>query len=282
MNKVIRDIQKATRHKREHILNVLIIVILAVSIFPATIVEAYNNMTYQGEDINTIAQDDTLSKYGDYVDSIEILESMELTKSENTVDVVKQSFDNKLVASVAEEQQTIIDNETARLAEGERQRQLEEERRIEEERLAQIASITSNPDDVTQISNMTLEQMAMATEGTWWEGNEQALYDLEQNYHINAFYAMAVSTLESGNGTSERANSRANYYGIESGKHYNTLYECTMYFGDFQNRLYINDDDHLISVWTIGPKYCPPNRKWEVYMANKMNELYNKVIETVN
>lgn len=156
----------------------------------------------------------------------------------------------------------------------------EEEARIQEEaRIAQINSITADPNDVSKVSNLTEEQYYILTQGTWWEGHEQVLIDLEKNYSINAFYTMAVSTLESGHGTSDRACIRNNYYGAEVPTYFESLYDNTMYFGDFQNRLYVSEG--LISVWSIGPKYCPPNRDWEVYVSSNMIELRNKVVTTL-
>lgn len=159
----------------------------------------------------------------------------------------------------------------------------EEEARIQREkeaaRIAQIESITADPNDISKVSNLTEEQYYVLTKGTWWEGHEQVLIDLEKNYGINAFYAMSVSTLESGHGTSERAYSRNNYYGAEVPTYFESLYDNTMYFGDFQSRLYVSEG--LVSVWQIGPKYCPPNRNWESYVANSMVELLSKVQSTL-
>ena len=171
-------------------------------------------------------------------------------------------------------QQQMIEEEKERI-----RLEKEAEEKAEMERLAQIESITADPSDVTKVSNLTEEQYYILTEGTWWEGYEQTLMDLEQNYGINAFFAMSVSTLESGNGTSVRATNNSNYYGAEVGKRFDGLYDNTMYFGDFLNRLYV--DKGLVSVYQIGPKYCPPNRNWENYMATNMQELYNKVMLTL-
>ena len=195
-----------------------------------------------------------------------------LTKEEN--DVAKTKATAELVEEEMKTQQQIIADEERRI-----QLEKEEAERKERERVAQIESITADPNDVSKVSNLTMEQLHILTEDTWWKGNEQALYDLEHIYGINAFYAMSVSTLESGHGTSERARYKDNYYGIEVSTDFGDLYNCTMYFGDFQKRLYI--EKGLVSVWNIGPKYCPPNRNWETYMANKMNELYTKVMITI-
>lgn len=138
----------------------------------------------------------------------------------------------------------------------------------QEELESYIGSVQCNPDNVTAITNLRLEDMHLLTEGTWWEGYEESLYYLEQTHGINAAFAMGVSTLESGAGTSSRARNRQNYYGLSTSTVYGSRYNCTMYFGDLINRLYVNQGRS--SVYTIGPKYCPPNRKWETYVADYM------------
>ena len=136
---------------------------------------------------------------------------------------------------------------------------------------AYIESIHCDPNDIRRITNLKREDMHLITDGTWWSGYEDSLYDLEQNYHINAAFAMAVSSLESGRGTSAKARNRNNYYGLATSTSYGSRYECTMYFGDIMNRLYVNQGK--VCVNSIGPKYCPPNREWEKYMTRYMNNI---------
>lgn len=157
----------------------------------------------------------------------------------------------------------------------------------EEERLARIAeqqvyidSIVCDPTDVSRISGLKAEDFKYLTKGTWWEGHEETLYQLEQQCGINALFAMSVSTLESGRGTSYRASSKHNYYGIElANKSWDGLYDNTLWWGDMMQRLYVGKD--VISVWDIGPIYCPPNRQWEVYMNDHMTELYTGLINNL-
>lgn len=158
----------------------------------------------------------------------------------------------------------------------------------EEERLAKVAeqqayidSIICDPTDVSRISGLKAEDFKYLTEGTWWSGHEETLYQLEQECGINALFAMSVSTLESGCGTSYRASSKHNYYGIElANKSWDSLYENTLWWGDMIQRVYIDGKD-VSSVWNIGPIYCPPNRQWEVYMNDHMTELYNGLINNL-
>lgn len=138
-----------------------------------------------------------------------------------------------------------------------------------------ILSVGLTPDDVSRITNLKLEDMHLLTEGTWWAGEEEALYDLEHTYGINACYAMAVSTLESGHGTTSRARNKNEVFGMTNAKqqYFSTRHEDTMYFGDIMHRNYVGQG--RLSVEAIGTKYCPPNRKWEVYMRDYMNKRDN-------
>lgn len=160
--------------------------------------------------------------------------------------------------------------------------EIAEEKRLAElaERQAYIDAIVCDPTDVSRISGLKAEDFKYLTEGTWWEGHEETLYQLEQQCNINALFAMSVSTLESGCGTSYRASSKHNYYGIElANKNWESLYDNTLWWGDMIHRLYVGKG--VSSVWNIGPIYCPPNRNWEVYMNDHMNELYTGLINNL-
>lgn len=143
-----------------------------------------------------------------------------------------------------------------------------------------VSQIQCDPSNVSKITNLKLEDMHLLTEGTWWSGYEESLYYLEQRYGINAIFAMAVSSLESGGGTSSLARYSNNYYGLMTGDKYASRFDCTMYFGDLMNRKYVGNSK--ISVYSIGPKYCPPNRKWEEYMDNYMRTHYSILKSRIN
>lgn len=150
----------------------------------------------------------------------------------------------------------------------------------EEQYRLYVNRIQCDPSNVSKITNLKLEDMHLLTEGTWWSGYEESLYYLEQRYGINAIFAMAVSSLESGGGTSALARQSNNYYGLMTGNKYASRFDCTMYFGDLMNRKYVGNSK--ISVYSIGPKYCPPNRQWEVYMDNYMRTHYSILKSRIN
>lgn len=147
----------------------------------------------------------------------------------------------------------------------------EEKKLVEEERTREyIRTVGIDPDNVGRITNLRREDMHLLTEGTWWAGAEDTLYDLEQTYGISAAFAMGVSTLECGAGTSRLARMEHNYYGFMSGKTWSNRHDCTMYFGQKMSANYVGQGRR--SVEAISPKYCPPNYVyWQNYVRNYMS-----------
>lgn len=150
-----------------------------------------------------------------------------------------------------------------------------------EEKAAYINSIVCDPNNVSRISGLKEEDYKILTKGTWWEGNEQALIDLEKNYGVNAMFAMSVSTLESAYGKSSRAKNRNNYYGLELKKVWNGLYSNTQHWGNVIARYYVNEG--RLSASAISTKYCPPNSSyWASFVNSNMKKLYNELIIKLN
>lgn len=183
------------------------------------------------------------------------------------------------IQAEARRQETLEERFAEEIAE--RERLLEEQRIAEEKQAFQdyINSIVCDPSDISRVSGLKEEDYGLLTKGTWWEGNEQTLYELETEHGVNAMFAISVSSLESGLGTSVRASSRHNYYGIELDRNWSSLYDNTLWWGGMINRVYI--ENGLCNVYDIGPVYCPPNREWEVYMNDRMNSLYNSLINNL-
>lgn len=144
-----------------------------------------------------------------------------------------------------------------------------------------INSINCDPGDVSKVSGLRKEDYALLTQGTWWEGNEQTLIDLENTYGINAMFAMSVSTLESYFGESDRAKIRNNYYGLELSKYWDSLYSNTQFWGNIIKEYYVNEGRQ--SVYSISTKYCPPNSEyWADFMNDNMTKLYDELIIKLN
>lgn len=143
----------------------------------------------------------------------------------------------------------------------------------------QLDSITCDPTDITKISNLTEEQIGMMVEGTWLEGKEETLYQIEREQNVNVFFMYAVGTLESEFGTSPRARNRDNYYGIELLTDFESYEYNTWYFADMMNRMYIDNQGIGSNIYEIGPVYCPPNPAWADTVSRIMNQQYKKICE---
>lgn len=141
----------------------------------------------------------------------------------------------------------------------------------------QLDSITCEPSDITKISNLTPEQINLLVEDTWLEGEGDTLYQVEQEHEVNVFFIYAVSTLESEFGTSPRAESRDNYYGIEMLKDFESFENNSQYWADMMNRMYIDNENIGSNVQDIGPVYCPPNPKWADTITSMMKHQYKKI-----
>lgn len=147
-------------------------------------------------------------------------------------------------------------------------RKKRQEEKVRKEREQYIYNIVANPNNVTIPTGLKEEDYKYLTAGTWWAGNEWILADIEARYGINAMFCIAVSTLESDSGTSRYAKEEKNFYGLHTGIVYDSLYACTLDWAKRIKNYYI--DEGRTSTWLIGPKYCPPNRDWEVYVSYEM------------
>lgn len=181
---------------------------------------------------------------------------------------------NKEVIEEVRVQEALEEEIKVEIAERERLEAIEKQKEY-------INSIVCDPSDVSRVSGLKESDFKLLTEGTWWEGNEEALVKLENEYGINAMFAMAVSTLESGFGRSDRAQSRNNYYGLESPRYWDSLYSNTQYWGDLIATHYVGSG--RISVASISTKYCPPNSSyWADFNRSEMMNLYNQLINRLN
>lgn len=140
-----------------------------------------------------------------------------------------------------------------------------------------LATINCDPKDVTRVTNLKPEHYDYLVEGTWWEGNEKALMVLEQKYGVNAIFAMAVSSLESGYGSSSKAKRRHNYYGLMINRTWKSLYHNTSYWGSLMSTKYIGDGKYSVAL--IANKYCPMNTsKWVRDITRLMRKFHKALL----
>lgn len=71
-----------------------------------------------------------------------------------------------------------------------------------------------NPNDVTEVSNLTAEEIKTILKGTYMEDLADTFYQCEQRDHINALFLMGIAAHESNWGRSRRAIQDHNYTGF--------------------------------------------------------------------
>lgn len=183
-----------------------------------------------------------------------------LHTDEDVVEVSSSEDDQEIEVTVVIEEEVI--EEIVEEVNSEELKQLERER---------IDTIHYNPKNVTEPSNMTVEDIRILLEDTPLAGTEYAFYNIEKDSGINAFYAISVAYQECGRKFKEpRVVNNNNIFGIMGNPYYKSKQECIYYFADFTQRLYLNQG--LTSVYTIQPKYCPPDKTWSGDVASFMKE----------
>lgn len=108
-------------------------------------------------------------------------------------------------------------------------------------------------------SGLSAEQLDSLLAGTGLAGLGQAFHDCEENYGVNAFWAIGVAGQESGYGKSSMARNSNNLFGM-LGMSFNSKYDCVDYFG----RLMLKYQSWGITMSPIGinPTYCTSGMDW--------------------
>lgn len=112
-------------------------------------------------------------------------------------------------------------------------------------------------EDFNQVINNVLTSKGYGT--TQFSGMGEALADMEAEYNVNGFFLLGIATLESGYGTSTRANNKNDLYGL-LGMSFDSIYDNTIYCGKLLRNSYINNGRTTIDQ--IRKKYCPSSSTW--------------------
>lgn len=125
-------------------------------------------------------------------------------------------------------------------------------------------------------SNLTAEQIeGMLSDYPGLDGLGEAIYNTEQTYGVNAYYTLAVASLESGYGKSAMAQSKNNLFGM-LGCSFETKEGSVDYFGElmtkYQNRLGADN----MNPASINPIYCTSSNTWAGTIASLMNQWAHK------
>lgn len=99
---------------------------------------------------------------------------------------------------------------------------------------------------------------------------------IQENYNVNAIFAIAVAIQESSAGNSSAARNRNNWFGImnENGtKSFKSAEECIIGFGKLiSGNTYFKSSK--TSIYKIGNTYCDPPENWIKAITSHMNSLY--------
>lgn len=86
--------------------------------------------------------------------------------------------------------------------------------KIDLRELNSLDGVVFNPNDVTELSNISVKQMRQILQDTDLQEFAPVYVKIEREFHINAIAICALSALESGWGTSKRAKEDHNYTGF--------------------------------------------------------------------
>ena len=86
--------------------------------------------------------------------------------------------------------------------------------KIDLQELNSLDGVVFNPNDVTEVSNISVKQMRQILQDTDLQEFAPVYVKIERELHINAIAICALSALESGWGTSKRAKEDHNYTGF--------------------------------------------------------------------
>ena len=128
--------------------------------------------------------------------------------------------------------------------------------------------------EITESSELSPDELESIVAGTGLSGLGYAFYDMEQNYGVNAVFAIAVAQLESGSGTSYMAIYDNNLFGM-MGLSYESQEACIYDFGSLIRDYYFNRG--LTTVYSINPVYCPDNYDWAPYVESLIYQNFARV-----
>lgn len=182
-----------------------------------------------------------------------------------------------------------IEEEARLKREQEEQEELERQRLIqeEEERIRREQQPYFNPYNVSELSNLTKEQMYTMLEGTALHTLVDAYYWYEQEYQINAIFMMALTAEESGWGRSSLAISNNNLSGHKDRSggwaYYSDWGQCLEESFRLISEEYVDPNGSFYtgpSMYDINLVYCPdpqnPN-SWANNIASIGYQLLNKL-----
>lgn len=172
--------------------------------------------------------------------------------------------------------------------------QLQEKLEQEFEKIKNHYEISSlkpnfNKDDVTEISNVSLEELNNKLKNTEFEGLAYMFIKAEQEFKVNALFLVGLTANESGWGTSRLAQGKNNLTGFQaynhdpynSAKHFDSWEDCIMQTAEYIRNNYLNIDGNYyngLGVRDINIRYAinddgSTNYTWSNTIINIANKL---------
>ena len=127
-----------------------------------------------------------------------------------------------------------------------------------------------NSNNLTELSNLTQEQIHIMLEGTRLQCLSAYYYEYEKIYKVNALFIISLTSLESGYGTSKLArthNNLAGYRGSKSWTYFNSWHDCLNEVYRLIGQEYLSPDGRFyngLDIKSINSKYCGNTYQWSL------------------
>ena len=127
-----------------------------------------------------------------------------------------------------------------------------------------------NSNNLTELSNLTQEQIHTMLEGTRLQCLSAYYYEYEKIYKVNALFIISLTSLESGYGTSKLArthNNLAGYRGSKGWTYFNSWHDCLNEVYRLIGQEYLSPDGRFyngLDIKSINSKYCGNTYQWSI------------------
>ena len=142
--------------------------------------------------------------------------------------------------------------------------------------------ITYNPEDLSEESNLTKNEIRELLKGSELEVLADKYHEMEEKYDVNAIFLMALNMEESGHGTSYLAQAQNNLGGVKNRygdfATFNSWSESLDYIANLISSEYLHPEGSYYngtSIYGVNIKYCEGNQ-WAHNLNKIANEIVNK------
>lgn len=127
---------------------------------------------------------------------------------------------------------------------------------------------------VLTTSNLSADQIeGMLSDYPGLDGLGSVIYQIEQENGVNAYYTLAVASLESGYGKSNLAQTKNNLFGMINCT-FQSKTSCVEYFGELMNKYESRLGSENMTPAGINPTYCTSDT-WAGKVTTLMNQWVN-------